>query len=103
MVQIVNDNNVKGVISENEVTCIKLWADWCEPCKKIAPIYEKYSDEVPANVMLCSLAVDENPDFADEMNIRSIPTILIFVKGECVERFTGSDAVDKLKNFISSL
>ena len=41
MVQEVNDNNVHGIISENEICCIKLWGDWCEPCKQVAPKYEE--------------------------------------------------------------
>ena len=103
MVQEVNDNNVHGIISENEICCIKLWADWCEPCKQVAPKYEELSDAVPSNVMMCSMAVDENPDFPDEMNLRSIPTIMVFKKGECIERYTGTDSVDKLRTFIQNL
>lgn len=103
MVQEVNDNNIQSIISENEIVCVKLWADWCEPCKQIAPKYEELSEKVPSNVMMCSLAVDENPDFADKYNIRSIPTILLFVSGKVTQRFVGSDSVSKLESYIISL
>lgn len=97
MVQNVNDNNVHGIISENEVTVIKVAADWCEPCKKIEKDYESFSDKVsPTEVMYCSIDANENPDFCDEYEIRSVPTILVFKKGELANRFTGSECVKQL-------
>ena len=101
MVQEINDNIVKGIIAENSVTCIKFWAEWCEPCKQIAPKYEALSEQVDLDVMMCSMAVDENPDTCEELNIRSIPTIVVFKDGTEERRFTGSDCVSQLKDYLN--
>lgn len=101
MVQKVNESNYKGVIEQNDITVIKFWADWCAPCKATTPQYEALSDAYSA--LFCDMQVDENPDAADDCEIKSIPTVIIYLKGEEIKRFVGSDCVENLKSFLPTV
>lgn len=103
MVQEINTNNIEGIINDNPITCIKFSAEWCPTCKPVADKYEALSDEVDAEVICCATNVDEEPELTEQFNIRSIPTIIIFVKGQETERYTGSDCVEKAHEFIKTV
>lgn len=103
MVQAINESNFKGIVNDNPVTVVKFAADWCQPCKHIAPAYEELSDKVDAEVMLCQANVDEEPELAEKFNIRSVPTIIVFVKGKEDNRFAGTDAVIKLEAYLPTI
>lgn len=103
MVQEINANNIEGIINDNPITCIKFSAEWCPTCKSVADKYKALSEEVDAEVICCAANVDYEPELTDHFNIRSIPTIIIFVKGQETERCIGSDCVDKTREFIKTV
>lgn len=103
MVQSINDSNFKGIVADNAVTVVKFSADWCQPCKIIAAAYDELSDTVDAEVILCQCSVDEEPELVETLSIRSVPTIVVFVKGEETERFTGTDCVTKLESYLPTI
>ena len=61
---------------------VDFWAEWCGPCKMIAPILGEIATEQAGKVTIAKLNVDENPDLAMRFNVMSIPTLLVFDKGE---------------------
>lgn len=69
---------------------VDFWAEWCGPCKKIAPILEEIADEHSGKLQIAKLDVDSHPSIAQQFNVMSIPTLIVFKDGEEVVRVTGS-------------
>ena len=69
---------------------VDFWAEWCGPCKMIAPILEEISAEHGDNLAVTKLNVDDNPDLAMKYNVMSIPTLLVFKDGEVEKRLVGA-------------
>jgi thioredoxin 1 len=69
---------------------VDFWAEWCGPCKMIAPILGEIAVEQAGNITVAKLNVDENPDLAMRYNVMSIPTLLVFNKGEVAKRLVGA-------------
>jgi thioredoxin 1 len=92
---------------ENEtktgVCIIDFYADWCGPCKAIAPVLEKLSKEFEGKIKIFKLNVDENQVTASEFGIRSIPTLVAFKDGKKIEVKVGGMPEAQLKTWINSL
>jgi thioredoxin 1 len=69
---------------------VDFWAEWCGPCKMIAPILGEIATEQAGNIKIAKLNVDENPELAMRFNVMSIPTLLVFNKGEVAKRLVGA-------------
>jgi thioredoxin 1 len=69
---------------------VDFWAEWCGPCKMIAPILEELSEELDASLKIVKVNADNNTSLVAEFSIRSIPTMIIFVAGKEVKRITGA-------------
>ena len=81
------DEEVKG---SSEPVLVDFWAEWCGPCKMIAPILGEIAAEQADNITVAKLNVDENPDLAMRFNVMSIPTLLVFDKGSVAKRLVGA-------------
>jgi thioredoxin 1 len=79
---------------------VDFWAEWCGPCKRIAPTVDALAAEYAGKVSVGKLNVDDNPDTAFKFQIRGIPTLLIFKGGLVVESLVGLAAKDDLKKAI---
>lgn len=75
---------------------VDLWAEWCGPCKVIAPILDEISSELDGKVTIAKLNVDEHPDVAMKYNVMSIPTLLIFQDGDLRKRIVGAKGKGQL-------
>jgi thioredoxin 1 len=69
---------------------VDFWAEWCGPCKTIAPILGEIASEQAGHLTIAKLNVDENPDLAMRFNVMSIPTLLVFHQGEVKKRLVGA-------------
>ena len=81
------DEEIKG--SEAPVL-VDFWAEWCGPCKMIAPVLEELAGELGDQIKIAKLNVDDNPDIAMRYNVMSIPTLLVFEGGEVRKRVVGA-------------
>lgn len=83
---------------------VDFWAEWCGPCKMIAPVLDEISSENPDKIKIVKLNVDENPDLARRFEVMSIPTLIVFKDGEVAKRLVGAKnkagLLDDLKDFI---
>ncbi len=75
---------------------VDFWAEWCGPCKMIAPILSEIAKEQAGKITVAKLNVDENPDLAMRFNVMSIPTLLVFNRGEIVKRLVGAKGKGQL-------
>lgn len=87
------DETVGG--SDN-VVLVDFWAEWCGPCKMIAPSLEEIAGEQRGKLTIAKLNVDDNPDTARRYDVMSIPTLLIFKDGEPVKRLVGAKGKGQL-------
>ena len=97
----VNDNNFDEiVIKSDKPVLVDFWAEWCGPCRMVAPIVEEISLEYEGIILVTKCDVDSNPAVASRFGIRNIPTVLFFKDGKIVDKQVG--AVPK-SNFISKI
>jgi thioredoxin 2 len=86
----VTDATVDGILGGTEVPVVMdCYADWCGPCKIMAPILDEFARERQGDVLVTKLDTDRNPATAQRFNIRAIPTLLVFRQGREVARHTG--------------
>jgi|TARA_B100001105_G_scaffold255021_1_gene252620 thioredoxin 1 len=87
----LNDNNFNDeVIKSETVVLVDFWAEWCGPCKIIAPAVENISNNFEGKLKVGKLDVDSNPVTSSTFGIRSIPTLLIFKNGSPVDQIVGA-------------
>ena len=79
----------KTLMAAQGLVMVDFWAEWCGPCRAIAPVLEELAEASEGRVTLMKVNVDENPDLAVRYGIRSIPTILFFKQGAIVDRVVG--------------
>ena len=98
-VKTFTDSNFDTEIKTG-VTLVDFWAEWCGPCKRLAPTVDALASEYAGKVTVGKLNVDENPNVSFKFQIRGIPTILIFKGGQVVESVVGLAQKDDLKKVI---
>ena len=90
------------VIKSDETVVVDFWAEWCGPCRMIAPALEEIATELKGKVKIAKLNVDENPGVAGKFGVRSIPTLILFKGGKSVSTKVGSGAKSELSRWISA-
>jgi thioredoxin 1 len=89
------------VLKSPETVVVDFWAEWCGPCRMIAPALDEISVSMQGKVKIVKLNVDENPATASKYGIMSIPTLMIFKNGELASRQVGAAPKQKLEQWIT--
>ena len=90
-------------IDNNEIVILDFWAEWCGPCKMIAPILNEIADEYSGKIKICKVDVDSNPEAAAKFNVRGIPTLLVFKGGAVEATKVGALSKAQLTEFVDAL
>ena len=99
----LDDSNFdKEVTQSAQPVLVDFWAEWCGPCRMIAPALEEISGSLGAKVKIVKLNVDENPQTAAKYGIQSIPTLMIFKDGQLASRQIGAAPKQKLEQWITA-
>jgi len=85
----VTDENFEETIKKNKLALIDFWANWCGPCRALAPTIQELAKEYNGKALVGKLDVDENPATAERFQVFSIPTMIIFKNGSETERLVG--------------
>lgn len=100
----VDDKNFEDVVVGNShklPVLVDFWADWCEPCKALAPILHKVAEDLAGKVILAKVNSDQQQVLAQKYGVRSLPTVKLFVKGEVVSEFTGAVPESQVRDMLA--
>lgn len=92
----------EDVVKARRPVLIDFWAEWCGPCKAIAPMLSEIAEEYRDKVTIVKLNVDENPKTAQRFNVRSIPTLILFKNGQVEGQKVGAPRKSDLVAFLDS-
>ncbi len=104
MLEVTTQNFESEVLQSELPVLVDFWAPWCGPCKALSPTVEKLAAELEGKVIVAKCNIDQSPEIAGKYSIMSIPTILIFHRGEVSAQLVGlvqkDKILDKLRAFI---
>ncbi len=99
----VSDTSFENeVLESNKPVLVDYWAEWCGPCKMIAPILDEVSSEYGDKVVIAKLDVDQNQSTSQKYGIRGVPTLMLFKDGNVVDTHVGALSKSQLTAFIDS-
>ncbi len=104
--KIVNlsESDYDGFISGSKVPVIvDFWAEWCGPCRAVAPVLEELAEEYDEKLKVCKVNVDENQAIAQKLAISAIPTLILYKDGTIADKVVGVESKDKLVERINKL
>ncbi len=89
-----------SVLKNGKPVIVDFWAEWCQPCKMLAPTVEEIANEYEDKIVVSKLNVDDNPATATKFGIRGIPTLLFFKDGQVVQQIVGVKTKAEIKKII---
>lgn len=101
--EVTDANFEEVVLQSDKPVVVDFWAEWCGPCRMVAPIIHELSDEYDGKAVMTKLDVDSNPAVAAKYGIRNIPTLLFFKNGEIVDKQVGAVPKAVLANKLEAL
>ncbi len=102
IVHVTDDSFQSDVLEADKPVLVDYWAEWCGPCKMIAPILDELSDEYADRLKICKMDIDANQQTPPKFGIRGIPTLMLFKNGELEATKVGALSKSQLSAFIDS-
>jgi thioredoxin 1 len=99
---VTDANFVSDVLQSEKPVLVDFWAEWCSPCRKVAPLLEEIADEMGDKVTIVKLNIDENPETAMAYRVMSVPTLTVFKGGQPVQSVAGAKPKGDLVKLIES-
>jgi thioredoxin 1 len=98
--QLNEQTFTQDVLQSSTPVLVDYWAEWCGPCRAIAPVVENIAEKYAGKLIVGKLNVDQNPDLTAQYNIRSIPTLILFKNGKPAATQVGSVSATQLSAFV---
>ncbi len=89
LIAVTDSDFAEQVLKSEQPVLVDFWAEWCAPCRALGPVIESLADEFDGRARIAKVDVDSNQEVARQFGIRSIPTVILFDKGQIVETFVG--------------
>lgn len=102
IIQVTDDSFEEDVLKSEIPVLVDYWADWCSPCKQIAPILDEVAPEYVGKVKIAKLNIDDNPKTPVKYGVRGIPTLILFKNGELEATKVGALSKSQLTAFLDS-
>lgn len=96
----LTSENFQQISAEESLVVIDFWAEWCGPCRMIAPFFDKFAEDYDGKAIICKCNAEEQDDLGVHFGIRSVPTIIFMKKGQVIDRKVGSCSEAALRELI---
>jgi len=103
VVHVTESNFEEEVVNSDVPVLVDFWAEWCGPCKMIAPILDEIAKEYGEKLKICKIDVDSNPEIAPKFGIRGIPTLIMFKDGNAESTKVGAVSKSQLIEFVDEI
>ena len=102
MANVTDSSFEAEVMNSSEPVVVDFWAEWCGPCRTIAPALDEIASDLQGKVKIARLNVDENPEVTGKYRIHSIPTLMMFKNGKSVASKVGAETKSELSHWIAA-
>ncbi|HJZ86245.1 MAG TPA: thioredoxin [Polyangia bacterium] len=100
VIEVTNDSFDQEIVKSNKPVLVDFWAAWCQPCRAIAPAVQELAGSYGEKVKFAKLDIDSNQKVAEQFEIRSIPTLLLFKEGRVIGQIVGAVPKAKIEDLI---